>query len=221
MNRLISAMSIGLAAILAQSAAASYHTFKISEVYSSPNGLVQFIELHETLGADFQNLVTLAPDIKSTTHDFVFPTNLPNTSTANKSFILGTAGYNSIAGAPPANYIIPANFFNPAGDTLQYGTTGGIADLTTFGAMPANVLQSLNRVGTSGNTFTAAANSPTNFAGTTGSVPEPATPLLLAFAAVGSFSRPLRISQLKSGKAAGTLGYKATDAEITDCYKKP
>jgi hypothetical protein len=142
---------------------------------------VQFIEMREVFGFDGQNLLTSAPDIKSSTHDFIFPTNLPSSSTANKTFLLGTAAYASLAGAPAPDYVIAANFFNPAGDTLNYG--GGV-DLTTFGAMPANSLQSLNRVGTSGNTYTNATNSPTNFAGTSSSIPEPGAGLLLVAGAI-------------------------------------
>ena len=170
----------------ATSARATYHTFRINEIYSNASGSVQFIELKEAFGFNSQNFVSQAPDIKSGTNDFVFATNLPSSATANKTFLLGTAGYASLTGAPAPDYIIPANFFNPAGDTLQYGTTGPdlTVDLTTFGAQPANTLQSLNRVGTSGNTYTAATNSPTNFSGATSAIPEPTTGLLVASGAV-------------------------------------
>jgi hypothetical protein len=171
-------------ALFAGRASASYHTFRINEVYSNPSGTVQFIEFKEVFGFPGQNFVTLAPDVRSSTNTFVFPSNLPSSDTANKMFLLGTPGYAAIAGVPAPDYTIPANFFNPAGDTLQYGSTGpdGVVDLTTFGPMPANPLQSLNRVGTSGNVYTAAINSPTNFAGATGTVPEPGA--VVAFVAM-------------------------------------
>jgi hypothetical protein len=180
----LTAAILAASGLLAATASASYHTFRINEVYSNPSGTVQFIEMREILGFGGQQFVTSAPDIKSNGNDFVFPSNLTSGLTANKNFLLGTSAYAAIAGAPAPDYTIPANFFNPAGDTLQYGTTGpdGTVDLTTFGALPGSATQSLNRVGTSGNSYTTATNSPTNFAGATGSVPEPGTGLLLVVA---------------------------------------
>lgn len=180
--------------IFAGGASASYHTFRINEIYSNPSGTVQFIEFKEAFGLGGQQFVTLAPDVKSTANDFIFPTNLPNGTTGNKSFILGTAGYAAIAGAPAPDYIIPANFFNPAGDTLQFGSTGpnGIVDTTTFGTVLSGSNQSLNRVGIVGNAFTTALNSPTNFAGATGSVPEPTSCLLLVGTGLGLMLRHRR-----------------------------
>src|SRR5690349_1305527 len=136
-------------------AGASYHAFRINEVYSNPSGTVQYIEMKEIFGFDFENFVTLAPDIKSTTHDFIFPSDLPSFSTANKTFLLGTPGYAALTGAAPPDYTIPANFFNPAGDTFTYGTTGpdGIVDNVTIGAQPSDPTESLNRTAPFETTF--------------------------------------------------------------------
>ena len=176
---------------IAGTASATYHTFRINEVYSNSSGSVQFIEMREMFGFNSQNSVTLAPDIKSGGKDFVFPTNLPSSTTASKKFLLGTSAYAALAGAPAPDYIIPASFFNPLGDTLQFGTTGpdGTVDLTSFGGLPSDATMSLNRVGTSGNSYTTAVNSPTDFAGIAGSVPEPTTALLAACSAFALFRR--------------------------------
>ena len=184
-QRLLTAACLVGFGLSAGRARATYHTFRINEVYSNPSGTVQFIEFREVFGFNSQNFVTQAPDIHSTTHDFVFPVNLPSTATANKDFLLATIAYEAIAGAPTPDYVIPANFFSPLGDTLQYGTTGpdGTVDLTTFGALPTDPVKSLTRTATSGNNYTVATNSPTNFAGATGTVPEPASGLLAAGAA--------------------------------------
>ena len=190
-RKIFTAACLAAAVLSAGRAAATYHTFRINEVYSNPSGTVQFIEFREVLGFNGQQFVTQAPDIKSFAHDFVFPNVLPSSATANKDFLLATIAYEAIAGAPTPDYVIPANFFNPLGDTLQYGTTGqdGTVDLTTFGALPVNPTQSLNRVGTSGNTYTVGTNSPTNFAGAVGAIPEPAGGLAIVGAVVACMSR--------------------------------
>ena len=183
------AACLAVAGLSTGQASASFHTFRINEVYSNPSGTVQFIEMREVSGFNFQNALTSAPDIKSLTHDFVFPSNLISTTTANKDFLLATLGYAAIPGAPTPDYTIPSNFFSPLGDTIQYGTTGGTADLTTFGALPSGATQSLNRIGTSGNSYSTASNSPTNFAGATGSIPEPASGLLIVGVAAMALRR--------------------------------
>jgi MYXO-CTERM domain-containing protein len=171
---ILSLVSIAAAAV---PASASFHAFGVNEVYSDPSGNVQFIELHERFGTDFEGFFT-GISIVSNAHTYTFQTDLPSQSTANKFVLLGTADYAAIPGVPAPNFTIPASFFNPAGDTLTYG---GFADTITFGAVPANPLQSLNR---SGDTMIPASATPTDFAGDSGSVPEPTGVAVLAVAGV-------------------------------------
>ena len=79
------AVCVSLLGVFSSSAPATYHFFRINEIYSNPSGSVQFIEMREVFGSDFQQFVTQAPDIKSTTHDFFFPNDLPSFMTANKT----------------------------------------------------------------------------------------------------------------------------------------
>jgi hypothetical protein len=188
--RALAAFGAGVFSFCAN-ASASYHTFRFAEIYSNASGTVQFIELHESFGADGQNLLGLAPDIfaggsgniGNSAHDLTL-TNLSSSSTANTYVLLGTAGYNALPGAPHADFLIPNNFFNPNGDTLQYGQGAGnpspgpdgVVDLITFGAVPSNSSQALQRQGLSGSTFTtgpAIANTFNN--GGNFAVPEPAS----------------------------------------------
>jgi PEP-CTERM motif len=182
--QLIACASIVTLISLVGESRASYHTYRFAEVYSNSSGTIQFIELHEDFGASGQNLEHLAPDIKSNAHDLIL-TDLPNANTANTFFLLGTAGYNALPGAPHADYLIPNNFINPAGDTLQYGSTGpdGIVDVTTFGALPTSGGQALYRTETSGNVFTTGAAIANTFSsgGNFAVVPEPSTLVLAAF----------------------------------------
>lgn len=181
-----------LSVLFAGTARATYHAYRIAEVYSNPSGTVQFIDMHEAFGFNGENFLTEAPGIKSSTHDFAFPSDLPSSNTANTYFLLGTAGYNALPGAPHADYTIPSSFFKPTGDSLQYGSTGpfGIIDTTTFGALPSDPRMALLRQGTSGSTFTAGqaiANSFSN--GGNFAVPEPASLGLLGVAGIGLLVR--------------------------------
>jgi hypothetical protein len=83
--------------------------------------------------------------------------------TSNKSYLLGTAGFAALPGAPTPDEIIPAGlvpFFNTAGDTVSFVGY----DSWTFGAVPTNGTDSLDRLSGVG------LNSPKNYAGVTGSV---------------------------------------------------
>jgi hypothetical protein len=97
-------------------ATAAFHLWTVTEVYSSPDGSVQFIELKATANSQ-QNLGSASATITSTNssgmNTFTFPTNLPSSSTVSKTMILGTANLASVPGGVTPNYIIPANFIRP------------------------------------------------------------------------------------------------------------
>jgi hypothetical protein len=133
------------------------HKWEIVEIFSTPDGSVQFIEWFNT-DNDEEHLSL--ESVSSNAHVFNFPVNLPSANTANHRFLIGTAAFAALPGAPAPDYIMPAGFFNPSGDTLTY--TGG--DDVTFGVLPSNGTSSINRNGA------AQPNSPTNFAGTIGSI---------------------------------------------------
>src|SRR5215469_11793385 len=78
---------------------AAFHLWAISEVYSSPDGSVQFILLTNGFAFEAQlgnHVITCAGP--QGTNTFTFPTNLPSTATANKSFLIGTANLSAIPG---------------------------------------------------------------------------------------------------------------------------
>ena len=158
---------------LPKPARATFHLWQIDEVYSSADGTVQFIEFENN--SDFENFLTNSSGLTSNANNYTFTTNLSSTSTTNKHFLVGTVGYASIAGVPAPDYTVPNQFFSAAGDTLTL--VGSLSGTITFtGAqLPTDGLNSLNRLynGSTNSGFTSALNSPTNFAGNTGSVPEP------------------------------------------------
>jgi hypothetical protein len=180
---------------LAGEAGATYHTYRIDEIYSNASGTVQFIELHEVFHGNGQNHESEAPDFKTNENDFPF-TDLPSAQTADTFFLLGTAGYNALPGAPQADYLIPNNFFNPAGDTLQYGSTGpdGVVDLATFTNLPTSGGQAFYRVGSTGDNFTTGAAIANTFSngGNFAITPEPSTAVLLVLGGAGILAAALR-----------------------------
>lgn len=165
-------------AILGVSAQAGFHLWSIQELYTNLDGTVQFIELSTTSGNQqfvSGQTITVKDQSNTTTHTFTIPANLPGDS-ANKTFLLATAGLQSLGGPIP-DYTIPSNFLFTAGGTITFfGTNSG-----AYTALPTNGTLSRVYPGT-----TNQVNSPKNFAGTTGAVvPEPGTWALLGMGGVG------------------------------------
>lgn len=146
----------------------SFHLYRINELYSNADGSIQFIEMKvgNFSGESQWNGITLTVTRSGVMHTFSFPSNLPSGSTANTSVLIATQAFADLGVVTP-DFIVPAGFLFPAGGTVNFG---GV-DSVTYGALPTNGAQS---VGRSGELATA---SPTNFAGTTGSLPP--TPELL------------------------------------------
>ena len=157
---------------------AAFHLWNLRELYSNSTGSLQFIELFTTF--DSQQFVAgqqiSVSNIGNTlTNTFTIPTNLPGSS-ANKSFLFGTSGLQA-AGGPTPDYIIPNNFLFTGGGSISFfGANSG-----AYTALPTNGTAS--RIWGGGDNAT---NSPTNFAGQTGSlVPEPTSISLVALTIAG------------------------------------
>ena len=147
-----------MALVFSLPANAAFHLWKISEIYTNADGTVQFVELATTF--DFENLLA-GQTITSTnvagtiTNTFTFPANLPSPATANKRFLIGTAGVATAPGGITPDYIVPNNFLFPAGGTLNFA----LVDFFTYGPLPTDGTLSLNRDGT------ITPKSPTNLSG--------------------------------------------------------
>jgi hypothetical protein len=164
-SRLARAAAIFMVVILLTNpASAAFHLWNIREVYTDNSGSVQFIEFFTSSSS--QQFVggqqVVVRNIGNTlTHTFTVPSNLPGDS-ANKAFLLGTSSLQPVGGPAP-DYIIPDNFLFPAGGTITFfGANSG-----AYTALPVDGL--LSRTWGDGN----ALNSPQNFAGQLGVVPEP------------------------------------------------
>jgi len=140
------------------------HTWDVYEVFSNADGTIQFIELRETGGGATENGTGgKVVSSVSTGKTFTIVGNVVG-NTSLKYFLIATQSFADLPGAPTPDRIIPAGsmpfFFNVAGDQVKYSTF----DTFTFGPVPTDGILSMNRVGGS------QINSPTNYAGQTGSV---------------------------------------------------
>jgi len=177
------------------SATARFHLWQITEVYSNADGSVQFVELANN--ADLEDL-TATHTVASNSETYTIPSNLGTTSTANHHLLFATPAYASAPGAVPPDFTFnplappSATFMSRSADTINFGN-----GLNTFsyaaGELPTNGELSLNEAYGS-NVRTVASNSPTNFAGQIGHLPEPSGWLtqLAGAAAVFALARTKR-----------------------------
>ena len=154
--------SLGLA-MLGTPAFAGSHTWDVSEIFSSADGTVQFIELTECCGGPGEVNVG-GHQVTSGSSSFIIPSNVA-APTSNRSILFATQAFADLPGAPTPDHIIVENFFSIAADTISYTPW----DTFAFGAgqLPTDGVNSLFDGGSTG------VNSPTNYAGETGSVVVP------------------------------------------------
>ncbi|NRF70176.1 calcium-binding protein [Aquincola sp. S2] len=140
----------------------AFHLYDITELFSNANGSVQFIELRTGAnGESFWSGQTITVTQGASVHTFTFPGNLPSTQTANTSVLLATQGFANLGIVTP-NFIIPDGFLFTGGSaTVNFG---GSSDVVSYATLPTDGQHSIDRNGAQ------QINSPTNFAGQTGSV---------------------------------------------------
>jgi len=162
---------------------ASFHFWLPDEAFSNASGTIQFLEFSEPF--DGEQFLTLT-SLHSNANTFPFSSDLPSSFTAGKYFLVGTAAFAALPGAPAPDYIIPANFFSTTADNLFLD--GSVRSPLTFsaGLLPTDGIHSLSF---DGNSLSTSINSPTNFAGATTSIPEPSTGLLVLTGLLGLAAR--------------------------------
>ncbi|GJQ25135.1 MAG: hypothetical protein HBSAPP02_01670 [Phycisphaerae bacterium] len=141
---------------------AGAHTWRVNEVFSNAAGNIQFIELRECCGGNFETGVN-GQLLTSSTRSYTFSGFTIPPTTANRHLLIATPDCAALPGFPTPNYIIPAGsvpFFNTGGDFVKYA----VYDTLTFASVPTDGVHSLNAG------LVVACNTPTNFAGATGSI---------------------------------------------------
>ena len=164
--------------MLTSSAQAAFHLWTVRELFTNLDGSQQFIELFcpssgQTVIGGQQIQVT--DQAGTTTHTFTIPSNVSG-DTTNHAYLIATSGFAAAAGAVTPNAIVPSSFLFPAGGTINFF---GTPTSNAYTALPTNGV--LSRVVPGG---TNQVNSPQNYAGQIGQVPEPTTWALLGLGGI-------------------------------------
>src|SRR5512141_2429586 len=105
--RFIAVLAAALA--FASGAGASFHLFRIEQIFSNADGTVQFVVLHESSGANGEQFLG-GRQLKATqagvTNTFTFPRDLPSSATAGRSVLIATHGFAALGIVTP-DYEIP------------------------------------------------------------------------------------------------------------------
>jgi hypothetical protein len=160
--RLVAAILAFAAAFPTQSA---FHLVTLDELYSNPDGTIQFLEIRALAGGQqFFGGQRLTSTGAGGVRTYTFPEHLPG-DTLGKSILIATEGFAALGTVAP-DYIVPNGFFWPSGGTINFADG---ADTWVHSVLPSDG-RSIDRVG---NPQTP---TPKNFNGQTGTVTAP-TPL--------------------------------------------
>jgi hypothetical protein len=191
---------------------AGSHTWEIWEVFSNADRTVQFVELKEFNGdtAEFGLGGHLCVSQPSNTSSGM---NNVTGNTAFTYYLLGTAAFAALPGAPVPDKIIPANFIKATDTHVDYsGTTLAFSVSWAAGTLPTNGISSLNKTAAH-SAISTAPNSPTNYAGVVGSVDASGGPSLPGVPD-GSTGSPLLVG--KTTPDGSTLSISWDAATCTD-----
>lgn len=179
-------------------AGATFHTFKIEQLYSNADGSVQFIVLREASGLNGQNEFTgLSISVTKGTlrKEFEFPNNL-QVSTSGRSVLIATRGFAALGLMFP-DFTVDDRFLPIDGGVVNFA---GV-DTLAYPSLPIDGVNALFRSGAT------APNAPTNFSRATGSVaPGPVTSIEFYHAVLDHYfisALAPDIDALDSGRLAG------------------
>lgn len=168
---LVSALVVLLALVgAAGPAAAGSHLWRFNEFYSSPDRSVQYIEMKEIGGSENETAISnhwFETSSYNADHSELLGSDLPF-GTANKKFLVGSESYAALEGVPEPDYVLPDGFLDPDGDYVIWWLYQ--ATIIPEGVMPSDGIHSITMVDETVPTYSVGVNSPTNFAGETGTV---------------------------------------------------
>jgi len=110
-----------LSLLVAGTSFATFHTFRIDEVYSNGDGSVQFVVLREGIGANGQQFLAghaLTAGDAGGTRTFTFPNDLPGSNTSRRHVLIATQGFVALGLVTP-DYVIPNGFIPTVNGTTR------------------------------------------------------------------------------------------------------
>jgi hypothetical protein len=152
---------------LTPTARAGAHTWQVWEVFTNADGTIQFLELRETGGGAFETGITGHIVSASPSGGNYTIAGTIASPTGNRSYLIATAGFAALPGAPTPDEIMPDRFFDGSDTSTSY--TPYNTATWALGALPQDGIHSLTRTA-AGSVLVSAVNSPTNYAGGTGTV---------------------------------------------------
>ena len=166
-------------ALAASPAEASFHLWKIQEVFTNYDGSVQFVELVTNFdGQNFLAEHTLTATSDGTAVVYTMPSNIVSND-AQDTLLLATAGFGALTGgsAIPPDYPavpLPNRFFDPYAASITLNFMGFDAITFAGSAIPKDGITSLYDINlTVGQTLILGVNSPKNSTGQSGFVNVP------------------------------------------------
>ncbi len=139
---------------MAASASAEFHTFQIKQIFSSADGTIQFVVLHEAAGLNGENLLaghSFTATQNGTMQTYTFTSDLPGGScgyygctpspTANRD-VLMPPGISALGLVTP-DYVIPNGFLPLSNGTINYA---GV-DQVSYTALPTDGVSAIDRNG--------------------------------------------------------------------------
>jgi hypothetical protein len=173
-------MTLAAAALVVAGSAtkthAGAHSWRVSEAFSNADGTIWFVEIWEYAGGGVERGIGGAfVQSINTGQSIDIENNIPLTEdTAKKFYLFGNQAFADLPGSPPLDQLVAGNapFSFASGERLRYSISGAAFDLIFPTALPTGGIMSLHldtTIGTGG-AVSSVVNSPTNFAGATGSV---------------------------------------------------
>jgi len=183
MSRTAALFLFAAIALTTAPARGSFHEWRIKEIFTNADGTVQFIEFFTpSAGQQFlngHNLTATSDGGTPVSFTFIGDLTVPvGQTTANKHFLLATAAFDLLPGSPTPNFTpLPNSFFSPTAASIDFSFAHGQDNATVAGSLipkdgvnsiTDSVLAVFPNVDT--DSYSSGLNSPTNFAGTSGSV---------------------------------------------------
>jgi hypothetical protein len=129
----------------AATASATFHTFRIDQLFSNADGTVQFCVMHEASGLNGQEFWTghaFTSTHGGVTNTFVFPNNLPSSQTSGRRVLIATQGFAALGLVIP-DYVVSNGFFSTGSGAVNFA---GV-DQVSYRSLPTDGAYAIDRNG--------------------------------------------------------------------------